>query len=43
MVGAISKEVERVVATHKARDAAWYNEVGAPAPTLYVLVVISNI
>ncbi|KAJ1477514.1 ankyrin repeat-containing domain protein [Baffinella frigidus] len=26
MVLAISKEVERVVDTHKARDAAWYNE-----------------
>ncbi|KAJ1474786.1 ankyrin repeat-containing domain protein, partial [Baffinella frigidus] len=26
MVAAISKEVERVVDTHKARDAKWYNE-----------------
>ena len=43
MVTAISKEVERVVTTHKARDAAWYNEVGAPSPTLDVVVVISNL
>jgi hypothetical protein len=39
MVTAISKEVARVVDTHKARDALWYNEVGSPASTLHVLVV----
>ena len=39
MVTAITKEVGRVVDTHKARDAAWYNEVGSPASTLHVLVV----
>ena len=39
MVAAITKEVGRVVDTHKARDAAWYNEVGSPASTLHVLVV----
>ena len=39
MVAAISKEVEGVVNTHKARDAAWYNEVGFPASTLHVFVV----
>ena len=39
MVTAIFKEVERVVATHKARAAEWYNEVGSPASTLHVLVV----
>ena len=35
MVTAISKEVDRVIATHKARDAAWYNEVGFPASTRF--------
>jgi len=39
MVTAITKEVGRVVDTHKARDAAWYNEVGSPVSTLHVLVV----
>jgi hypothetical protein len=39
MVNAINTEVGRVVDTHKARDAAWYNEVGSPASTLHVLVV----
>ena len=39
MVFAITKEVGRVVDTHKARDAAWYNEVGSPATTLHVLFV----
>ena len=39
MVTAIFKEVERVVATHKARAAEWYNEVGSPASILHVLVV----
>jgi len=29
MVAAVSKEVERVVDTHKTRDAKWYNEVGS--------------
>jgi len=37
MVTAISNEVGRVVGTHKARDAAWYNEVGSAASTLHVL------
>ena len=35
MVTAISKEVEGVVDTHTARDAAWYNEVGFPASTRF--------
>ena len=39
MVTQITEEVGRVVDTHKARDAAWYNEVGSPASTLHVLVV----
>jgi len=39
MVTDISNEVGRVVDTHKARDAAWYNEVGSPASTLHFLVV----
>ena len=38
MVTAIVEEVERVVDMHKARDAAWYNEVGSPA-SMHVLVV----
>ena len=42
MMTAISKEVGRVVDTHKARDAAWYNEVGSPASTLHVIVVIPS-
>ena len=39
MVTAISNEVGRVVDTHQARDAAWYNEVGSPASTLHIFVV----
>ena len=39
MVSVINTEVGRVVDTHKARVAAWYNEVGSPASTLHVLVV----
>ena len=35
MVGMILTEVGEVVATHKARSAEWYNEVGSRASTLH--------
>ena len=34
MVAAISKEVEEVAKTHKARNAEWYNEVGSRVSTI---------
>ena len=39
MVTAISNEVGRVVDAHKARDAAWYNEVAPSASILHIFVV----
>jgi hypothetical protein len=38
MFAAIMKEVGRVVGRHRARDAAWYNEVSSPASTLHIVV-----
>ena len=35
MVHMILEEVGEVVATHKARSAKWYNEVGSRASTLH--------
>ena len=35
MVDMILTEVGEVVATHKARSAKWYNEVGSRASTLH--------
>ena len=35
MVDMILKEVGEVVATHKARSAEWYNEVGSRASALH--------
>jgi hypothetical protein len=35
MADTILMEVGKVVATHKARSAAWYNEVGSRASTLH--------
>ena len=35
MVDMILTEVGEVVATHKARSAEWYNEVGSRASTLH--------
>ena len=35
MVDMILTEVGEVVATHKARGAEWYNEVGSRASTLH--------
>jgi len=35
MVDMILTEVGEVVATHKARNAEWYNEVGSRASTLH--------
>ena len=40
MVDMILKEVGEVVATHKARSAEWYNEVGSRASTLHNLAAI---
>jgi len=41
MVTAISEEVEKVVTTHKARNAAWYNEVGSPATAMHVVLGVN--